>query len=611
MTTIDELIEALGAEGTVFLDGTGEGADGSAYLFRDPIRTHRADFVHEIPELLSRLDEETRDGMFVAGYLTYEAGFSFLPDKFSDLKSKDWRAALGYPLAWFGVYGERESVEGVNLEGSADAVVLTETEPEGSFQRAVDTIKELIHEGDVYQVNHTTRFSAAFDGDPVSLYPLLRSRQPVNFGSIVVAPEVTILSFSPELFFRLSGSELTARPMKGTAPRGISDGEDHALSEWLRHDEKNRAENLMIVDLLRNDLSRVCEPGSVHVPDLFSVEKLPSVLQMTSTVRGNLEPGTRLSDIFSALFPCGSITGAPKIRAMRRIAEIEASPRGVYCGTIGYASPASPDSTGSSPEEATFSVAIRTATFSGSKMTFGAGGGIVWDSDPEDEYLEALLKRQFVTPDKRLERGFKLIETMRSSGEIALLEFHLDRLEGSSLEFGFSFDRNRVRDEVNAYCASLPRGGDHRIRVLMSENGALSLESKPIQDIGDEELKIGISFTRVSSGNPWFRHKTTHRDTYERARATARAHGWFDALLTNERGEVTEGAITNIFVMTGGVWMTPPVSCGLLAGVGRRMFMLETGARERTLFPEDIKNAQRIILTNAVIGARPAQYVEL
>ena len=610
MTTIDELIEALGAEGTVFLDGTGEGPHGSAFLFRNPIRTYRADFVHEIPDLLSRLDEETNGGMFVAGYLSYEAGFSFLPDKFSDLKSQDWRAALGYPLAWFGVYSDRESVEGANLEGRADALALTETEPEGSFQRAVDTIKELIHEGDVYQINHTTRFSAAFEGDPVSLYPVLRSRQPVNFGSIIIAPDVTILSFSPELFFRLSDSELTARPMKGTAPRGVSDGEDHALSEWLQHDEKNRAENLMIVDLLRNDLSMVCKPGSVHVPDLFSVEKLPSVLQMTSTVRGTVEPGTRLSDIFSALFPCGSITGAPKIRAMRRIAEIEASPRGVYCGTIGYASPSSPDSTGSLPEEATFSVAIRTATFSDSKMTFGAGGGIVWDSDPEDEYLEALLKRQFVTPDKRLESGFELIETMRFSGKIALIEFHLDRLEGSSSEFGFSFDRNGVRDEVNAFCQSLPGSGDHRIRVLLSENGALSVESKPLQDKGDEELKIGLSFTRVSSGNPWFRHKTTHRDTYERARATARANGWFDALLTNERGEVTEGAITNIFVMTGGVWMTPPVSCGLLAGVGRRVFMLETGARERTLFPEDIKNAQRIVLTNAVIGARAAQFVE-
>ena len=513
-------------------------------------------------------------------------------------------------LAGFGVYSDRESVEGANLEGRADALALTETEPEGSFQRAVDTIKELIHEGDVYQINHTTRFSAAFEGDPVSLYPVLRSRQPVNFGSIIIAPDVTILSFSPELFFHLSDSELTARPMKGTAPRGVSDGEDHALSEWLQHDEKNRAENLMIVDLLRNDLSMVCKPGSVHVPDLFSVEKLPSVLQMTSTVRGTVEPGTRLSDIFSALFPCGSITGAPKIRAMRRIAEIEASPRGVYCGTIGYASPSSPDSTGSLPEEATFSVAIRTATFSDSKMTFGAGGGIVWDSDPEDEYLEALLKRQFVTPDKRLESGFELIETMRFSGKIALIEFHLDRLEGSSSEFGFSFDRNGVRDEVNAFCQSLPGSGDHRIRVLLSENGALSVESKPLQDKGDEELKIGLSFTRVSSGNPWFRHKTTHRDTYERARATARANGWFDALLTNERGEVTEGAITNIFVMTGGVWMTPPVSCGLLAGVGRRVFMLETGARERTLFPEDIKNAQRIVLTNAVIGARAARFVE-
>ena len=174
MTTIDELIEALGAEGTVFLDGTGEGPHGSAFLFRNPIRTYRADFVHEIPDLLSRLDEETNGGMFVAGYLSYEAGFSFLPDKFSDLKSQDWRAALGYPLAWFGVYSDRESVEGANLEGRADALALTETEPEGSFQRAVDTIKELIHEGDVYQINHTTRFSAAFEGDPVSLYPVLR-----------------------------------------------------------------------------------------------------------------------------------------------------------------------------------------------------------------------------------------------------------------------------------------------------------------------------------------------------------------------------------------------------------------------------------------------------
>lgn len=600
MTITENLDNILNKDGTVLLDGASGKEGDASFLFRDPVRTLSASSLEDVESVLLELDQAIQRGFYVAGYLSYEAGYAFLPEKLAELHGADWGARIGYPLVWFGVYEKRESLRPSELgslkQSEQSFPTWSETQPQSSFESSVETIRDLIHEGDLYQINHTTRFVADCVEDPVALYQLLRTKQPVRYGSFLRTGDVTVLSLSPELFFEHVGHAITARPMKGTAARGDTPEEDESLREWLQNDEKNRAENLMIVDLLRNDLSRVCEPGSVEVEHLFAVERLPSVHQMTSTVHGKLKEGTGLAALMQALFPCGSITGAPKIRAMRRIAELEAEPRGVYCGAIGYAGPG----------EGCFSVAIRTAVLSDGQMTFGAGGGIVWDSEPEDEYAEALLKKQFVSSESRAE--LELIESMRWDGGLSLLAFHMDRLQASSDEMGFGFERAEAESLIEKYCAALPGDEPRKLRLLLNRHGEMTIADSQIPEIRDDVMLVGLSSVRIASGHPRYHHKTTDRDAFDRARAEARAHGWFDALLTNERGEITEGAITNVFLRLGGQWVTPPLDSGLLAGVGRRVFMLQNSVREQLCLPEDLQKADQIVLTNAVIGARTARF---
>jgi len=604
VTITENLRQILSEPDTVFLDGASGGEGNDSFLFRNPLRVLEAHSLDEVTHTLTFADEAIQDGLFVAGFITYEAGYAFLPDKLAGLREKDWGAELGYPLIWLGVYPRREAIQAPAPKPQADSSLPSwvETESRESFEGGVERIRDLIHEGDVYQVNHTTRFVAPNLEDPTGLYETLRSRQPVRYASYISAGDITVLSLSPELFFETAASVITARPMKGTASRGSTLAEDERLQNWLQDDEKNRAENLMIVDLLRNDLSLVCEPGSVRTQDLFSIEQLPTVHQMTSTVSGRLHDDVRLSHIMKALFPCGSITGAPKIRAMRRIAELESSARGVYCGAIGYAGPGL---------EAAFSVAIRTAVLSGNEITYGVGGGVVWDSDPQEEYREAMLKRDFISDQvNQAEHGadLKLIETMYSDGDVPLVDYHLDRLENSSSDLGFKFNRSEVRRTITNYCSEYDDGEGRRIRLLLDREGQIQIESRPVDMLEDTPLRVGLSTVRVSSGHPQFRHKTTQRGVYEKARAIARAENWYDALLINERGEVTEGTITNLFVEMEGGWVTPPLESGLLSGVGRRVFMLANAVREQVVFPADLIRARRIILTNAVIGAREAVF---
>ncbi len=607
------LNESLADPGTVLLDGAGGSSGSQSLLFRNPMREIVALTGDAVEGALAAVEAAAAQGLWVAGFLSYEAGHAAWSNRFPVL-STDRALPAGLPLAWFGVFEGAVPIPAATLEawaGQGEHVSIPDLMPvesEEAFKARVTQIRDLIKEGDVYQVNHTTRLRGHFQGSAVDLYRSVRERQPVGFGGFIRLEEAAILSYSPELFFKQQGRRIETEPMKGTAPRGGTPEQDHSLQAWLVSDEKNRAENLMIVDLLRNDLSMVSKPGSVRVPEQFAVQALPSVHQMTSRIEAELTEEADFPAIIRALFPCGSITGAPKLRSMRRIAEHEAGPRGVYCGAIGYV-------TGSGAErQSVFSVAIRSAVLHGTDLTLGAGGGIVWDSDPDEEYREMLLKTRFFSSSPAFE-SIQLIETMRADEALGIpwLNWHLDRLSASAEALGFVYDEQHVRNALDAALEGLEKAHDadlcHRIRLLLSQDGTATVRSRVSDGPSSQPLRVCLSTIRVASSHPRYRHKTTDRGPYDQAAAQAAQCSCYDGLLINERGEVTEGARSNVFIRRGDHWYTPPLESGLLPGVGRRVFLLEHAASERVLFPEDLLAADEIRLTNAIIGERQAVFV--
>jgi para-aminobenzoate synthetase/4-amino-4-deoxychorismate lyase len=386
--------------------------------------------------------------------------------------------------------------------------------------------------------------------------------------------------------------------MKGTAPRGRTTREDREIAEWLQGDAKNRSENVMIVDLVRNDLGRVARTGSVRVEELFAVERYPTLWQMTSTVSAELRPEAGFHDIFRALFPCGSVTGAPKVRAMQLIAELEGGPRGVYTGAIGFFS----------PRQTVFNVAIRTLELDGERGTMGAGSGIVIDSDAAAEYRECLLKAEFLTRSAdRLPEQFSLIETMLWDGGYPLLELHLDRLADSAEYFDFACERAAVKAALEQYAQRFPDRTARKVRLLLDSEGGFEITDEVLAQAGGEQRagRVRIAAERTDPADRMLYHKTTHRPLYAQACEKAAREGCDDVIFLNLRGEVTEGAISNVFVEKDGRWFTPPVECGLLAGVYRR-HLLETRPEiaERVLFLDDLRRADAIYLANAVRGLR-------
>jgi para-aminobenzoate synthetase/4-amino-4-deoxychorismate lyase len=461
-------------------------------------------------------------------------------------------------------------------------------------------VRRHIQRGDVYQINYTAPVRFRAPGDPRLLYRRLRRRQHVPYGAYLNLGDRQILSCSPELFFRRDGERVVTRPMKGTIRRGRTLEEDRALREELAADPKNRAENLMIVDLLRNDLSVCCRPGSVTVPALYTTESYDTVTQMTSTVEGRLRAGEGLSSVLRALFPCGSVTGAPKRRAMRLIRELESAPRGVYCGAIGMAG----------PDTAVFSVAIRTAVIEGGEGAMGVGSGIVWDSESTAEYEECQLKTQFLTPSATSRQTRpdqpppRLIETMRFDGvRLPLLDRHVERLGRSAAYFDYPFDEERFRRRVRTSVLRQDADTVHKVRATLDRWGRVTVEATPIEEGGDAPWRLTVADEQVESDDPLFYHKTTHRQVYERALQSARADGFDEALLRNQRGDVTEGTYSNVFVRLGNGLATPPVECGLLAGVYRD-YVLDTQehAEERVLTLDDLHRADAIYCCNAVRG---------
>jgi para-aminobenzoate synthetase / 4-amino-4-deoxychorismate lyase len=533
---------------------------GRARLFRDPVEIIRADALDEVAAALDGLRTTPHHS---AGFLSYEAGHALEPRLRPCFRQPDT------PLLWFGLFDSVEDVHADTwLPDSAGAWVGT-PQPlvnEADYRTQLAAVQQAIVAGDIYQANLTFPCEVPVQGDPRALYAGLRRRAGAGYGALIWTGDDWFLSLSPELFFTLEAGRVTARPMKGTAP-------PDADPETLRTDPKQRAENLMIVDLLRNDMSRVSVPGSVEVPALFEIEHYPTVQQMVSTVTATLRPGLDAVDVLRALFPCGSITGAPKVRAMELIAAVEARPRGLYTGAIGHINPAG---------EAGFNVAIRTLHLrpGAAKATLGLGSGIVADSVAQAEWRECLAKGGFV----RSERPFDLIETMGFDPHDGLtrLDRHMARMKASAEAFGFGFDRHAARNELQAATFRLREPA--RIRLLASPGGSYAIEARKLVQ-PDQPVEVAIAPLPVSADDFRLRHKMTDRAFYDEARRVA---GSFEVLFIDPDGFLTEGSFTNIFVERDGVLLTPPLSRGLLPGILRAELIEQGRAVEADLRPDDL-----------------------
>jgi para-aminobenzoate synthetase/4-amino-4-deoxychorismate lyase len=571
----------------VLLDDARVSGASPARLYRDPVEIITAYTLAEVGPALDRLRSETRH---VAGFLSYEAGFA-LEERLADLPVQD-----GFPLLWFGVFDGFTPVAAQDVgnllpdPAGGWASAPKPVAPRATYSAAFDKVKAYIEAGDFYQVNLSMRAEALVAGHPLALYAGLRKRAQAGYGGVIWTGTDWLLSLSPELFFALHDGKVTTKPMKGTTTRRANSVDDAEAIRALASDPKQRAENLMIVDLLRNDLSRVAQAGSVAVPHLFTVETYPTIHTMTSTVTAHIKPDLCVADVISAIYPCGSITGAPKIRAMEVIDEVEVAPRGIYTGSIGRIDPGG---------DAAFNVAIRTLRIKdgASKAELGLGGGIVADSREGDEWSECLAKGRFVADPRR----FDLIETMRfdPAGGIHLLDRHIARIGESARTFGISFDRHSIRNQLQA--ATFRIASSRRVRLMLSFSGQIAIEISKLHPTPDGPVGVALAPLSVSPDDFRLRHKTSDRAFYNEARAKA---GTFEVALMDADGFITEGSFTNIFVKGDGVLLTPPLTRGLLPGVLRAELIDNGSAVEADLTPDDLK--QGFFIGNASRGLLPA-----
>ena len=566
--------------------------DGVWRRFADPARVVVAHSPPEVGAALRAIERAVDDeGLHAAGYLAYEAGAAY------GLSTHPPDVA-GPPLLWFGLFGEGEVIDAPTPGGVYRFGDWRPSLDYPTYAAAIDRIKQAIAAGDTYQANFTFRLRATFDGEPWALFADLSGAQRANTCAYIDLGRHVICSASPELFFRLDGETLAARPMKGTAPRGLTTADDRRQIDWLRGSEKNRAENVMIVDMIRNDFGRVARAGSVEVPALFTIERYPTLLQMTSTVTA--QTGAPLTDVLAATFPCASITGAPKVRTMQLLRELERGPRGVYTGAIGSIAPG---------RRAQFNVAIRTAVIDRARgrATYGVGSGIVWDSDAAAEYDECLLKARVLAAPRQTTADFQLIETLRWTPDEGyfLLDRHLARLADSAEYCGFRCDRAAVAGALAELAAGL--AGPSKARLLLDRAGRIEVEAAPLPATSPEPLRVGLARRPIAADDARLYHKTTRREPYEAARASR--PDCDDAVLWNERGELTETSVANIILELDDRQVTPPVACGLLAGT-LRAHLLDVGEiTEQVLTPDDLARATRLWLINSVRGRQRALFI--
>ena len=603
----------------VFLETTRVSAENRrSYLFRRPRRRLRC-LAGDDPEVFfAEVTDALRKGCYLAGWFAYE--FGYLLEPVLNIGRPARFETGDVVLADLGVYDRPQIFDhqagavpkagpGAALSdaGSARYAVsnLRPNQEQAAYRERLRAIKSYIAAGDTYQVNYTLKLCFDFDGSAAALYRTLRRNQSVAYAAYIRNGDQQVLSFSPELFFRKEGTVLTVRPMKGTIGRGRTPAEDLRQVDFLRDDMKNRSENVMIVDLLRNDLGRLCptdSAGNVRVESLFDVETYETLHQMTSTIRATVRPDISLFEMFRALFPCGSVTGAPKIRTMEIIRSLETENRGVYTGAIGFFAP---------DGDAVFNVPIRTVVLNGDRGEMGIGSGIVWDSDPDREWEECRLKGDFLV---RPVPEFQLIETIlwQSAEGYWLLGLHLERLAASARYFNFQFEMKKINAllaEAAAGFAGEDQAGGRRVRLTLAKEGGIEVTCRqwPLSTIATTNgtlPRVRFSEKSTDSRSPYLYHKTTLRRLYEEEYAQVSAQGFFEMFFVNERGEVTEGSFTNIFIERNGVFFTPAESCGLLPGVFRRHF-LDSGTppvREAVLSRQDVEQADAVYAGNSVRG---------
>lgn len=575
--------------------------------FKNPLRilatTSPTDVLNFLHELQHEIDAH---GLHAAGFLSYEAASGLDP-------ALVVQPGGTFPLAWFGLYREPTIVPGPcslseiwcppfkareasnTLKRAHQTLDWQPTTSQPQYHEAIRRIRDYIRNGDTYQVNYSMRLQAPFSGEPRDLFASLVQAQGPHYAAFIETEDWAVCCASPELFFRLDGAELLCRPIKGTTPRGLWPAQDLERGRSLRASEKNQAENVMIVDMVRNDLGRVARPGTVRVGSLFDLEKYPTLWHLVSSI--SCETQAPLPDIFRALFPAASITGAPKVRTMQLIAELENSPRKIYTGSIGYIAP---------QRRAQFNVAIRTVLIDKPRRLaeYGVGGGIVWDSSPADEYNECQTKARILTlptPD------FALLETLRwtPAEGFFLLDAHLDRLAASADYFSRPAEIPEIRRRLAQLASTLPQE-PHRIRLLLGRDGSMRLEPAPLA-APKTPFQVCLAKTPVHSGDVFLYHKTTHRQIYENALAAC--PGVDDVLLWNEKGELTESTIANVAVVKGEQWLTPPLECGLLPGTFRAQVLGEGRAREEVIRVDELQAVDAIYLFNSVRGIWPAALV--
>ncbi|MHB1486234.1 MAG: chorismate-binding protein [Acidimicrobiales bacterium] len=566
---------------------------GSAFELRNPMAELVAHDLDDVSGVIERAERAAQSGSWVAGYVAYEAAPAF------DAALRVRGGGRNLPPAWFGVFATRSEVP--PIPGP-----LTRTRPHWDFSwsperhaEAMARIKELLEMGETYQVNLTVR-ARALVGDPITLYAGMAQAQGGAYNAYLETGQHAIVCASPELFFERAGHHLVTRPMKGTRPRGRWPEEDTAQAEALIASAKDRAEHVMIVDLLRNDLGRIAQPGTVSVEDLAAVERYHTVWQLTSTIGAQLPNSVGLVGVFAALFPSGSVTGAPKPRTMQIIADLESDRRGIYCGAVGYLTPGT-------PPPARFAVGIRTATveLATGSGEYGAGGGITWSSEPEAEWAELGDKCAILDSPSRPPA---LLETLRfdpTEGP-GNLERHLSRLAASANFFAIPFDSDQTKTEVQSACmaATEPR----RVRVVLSAGGAVSVSLSDLPQPRLGPVRLALATQGVHSRDRRLFHKSTDRSRYSDLRAARPDVD--DVIIYNERGEVTETTIANLAVRLGGRWWTPPLDCGVLPGVERER-LLEVGElAELVLTVADLGAAEELAVVSSLRGWQPAVFIE-
>ncbi len=588
---------------TILLDDAQSSSDKpSSRLYQSPLKTIQASNAGDLEVALQEIEQAIHEQQYVVTCLSYELGEHLLG--LTPKKSK-----TPWVQAWVFKDVQKLSKDDVNqwLKAQTNQVVdapviqkTTSSITQQQFEGDIAKIQEWIKAGDTYQVNHTYRIQGKLSGSPLAAYELLRQKQPGPYGAYIEHANGWILSCSPEWFLQKTGNTLMTKPMKGTAKVGESS------SEELHDDAKNRAENVMIVDLLRNDLSKISLSGSVKVPHLFEVQQHGDVLQMTSTISSTSKENLRLKELLQAIFPCGSVTGAPKKRTMELIQELESEPRNLYCGAIAWFDPNSQAGLG----DLGMSVVIRTLELEKTQhFQMGVGGGITIDSESADEWHECQTKAGFLYALQNQAEPIGLFETIRiEQGQACHLEKHLGRISQSAKELKIKFDLNRAKSLIQEACSQLDEQSIYRLRLDLSAEGLLSVKTALIQDLQPGPIlwasDLLATDTTMLSTDQLLGHKVTRRKLYDQAWLAAEKLGSFDALFINEQGFVTEGGRSNVFIKKGGQWLTPPLASGCLPGVMRSVVLSDTKyqAVEQNITRADVLSAEEVIFTNALRG---------